>query len=100
LELVVVDEALGHLLDAAIDGEIVMPRRDDWICPHHRAVVVHLVVMDQHAARRVDDAHALISVHARLGAQVAIQDQRLFQQLLHPLHTVQRLNQRRILVEE
>ena len=49
------------------------------------ALLVHLVVMDQHAARRFDHAHAFQRVHAGAGAHVRVEDRRIVQQQLHPL---------------
>ena len=55
---VAVDETAAHLIDAAIDRQVVVPRGDDQVGPTDRALLVHLVVMDQSAARRFDHAHA------------------------------------------
>ena len=50
---------------------------DDQVRPGHGAVGVHLVVVDQRAARSLDDAGALEVVHAGVGADHRPEDGRV-----------------------
>lgn len=57
-ELRSIDEMFAHLLHAAADGEIIVAGSNDQVGPHYGPVVIHLVVVNQSAARRFDHANA------------------------------------------
>ena len=73
---------------------------DDQVGPGHRAVVVHAVVVDERAARRLDDPGALELVDAGVGADLGGQDGRVVEQLAHALEGVDRLDQAGVVVVE
>jgi hypothetical protein len=100
LDLVAVYEPPGHLQDAAADGEVVVARCDDQVGPGHGAVVVHLVVVDERAARSLDYAGALEVVHAGMGANLGAENGRIGEQLRHALEGVRGLDQSRVVVVE
>ena len=58
VDLAAVDDALRGLLDRHLDRRRVVHRRDDQVDHREDPVRIRLVVVDQRAARRLDDADA------------------------------------------
>jgi hypothetical protein len=61
------------LADRLVHRLVVVGRRHDQVAHRHQIVVVDLVVVDERAARRLDDADALARRGARRGQLVAEQ---------------------------
>ena len=70
---------LRHLLNAAPDRQIVVPRGHNQVSPDDRPFFIDLIVMDQDASRRLDHAHALEGIYAGGSPDVSIEDTRLRQ---------------------
>ena len=69
-DLGAVDVVLGDLRDGPVHRQVVLAGGDDEVDLLQQAVLVHLVVVEQRAARRLADADALQPVDAGVGAQV------------------------------
>ena len=75
------DVVLGHLLHGPVHRLVVVRGRDDQVGHHDLVVLVHAVVVEQRAARRLDQADALVAALA-LDDQVGALQVRVVQQLL------------------
>src|ERR1022692_5286604 len=62
---------LGDLRYGAIHGQAVLPGGDDEIDLGQQAVLVHVIVMEKRATRRLADADAFEAIDARFGPAVA-----------------------------
>src|ERR1039457_7196628 len=63
LEVRAFHEMLAHLPDALSNGHVVMAGGHDQVRPDDRAILIHLVVVDQRSPRRLDDADAFQRIH-------------------------------------
>lgn len=75
-----VDVVFGNLLDAASDGEIVVPGGYNQVGPGDSSVLVYFVVMNEGAARGLDHPDAFEGVQACGGANVLVENLRIVQQ--------------------
>ena len=89
-----------HLQNAAVHRQIVVSGSDDHVGVGNQAVFVDLVVVDERATGGLDDADTLEVVDARMCADLGSEDGRIVEQLVHPLETVERLDQARVVVVE
>ncbi len=86
-----------HRAHGLVHGLVVVRGRDDQVAHRDQVVVADAVVVDQRAARRLDDAHAFADALPRRH-QVAREDVRVGEQLLDHLGGMQRLDHARPVV--
>ena len=84
----------GDRTHRLVHGLVVVRGRDDEVAAFHQVVVADFVLVDQRAARRLDDADAAALALAR-GLQRAAEDGGVVQQLRDHLHAVQQLDHAR-----
>ncbi len=70
---VAVDVVRGHLLNVPVDGQVIVAGGHDQVGPLYGALLVHFVMVDQHAARRFDDADAFEGIHRGARAYMRVQ---------------------------
>ena len=93
------DVVPGDLRDGAVHRQVVLAGGDDQVDLLNQAVVVHLVVVEQRAARRLAAADALQLIDAGVGAQVLGVQVGVVQQLLDALDGRQDLDQPGVVVD-
>ena len=99
-ELAVLDVCLRSLQNALVHGIVVVSGRDDEVGPRDQAVVVHLVVVVERAARCLDLSRAFKSVDAGGCAHVRVEDVRIGKDVLDLLDAVEHFDEPRMVVEE
>ncbi len=99
-ELAVLDVMTRGLGNAPVHGVVVLAGGDHEVGPGNQAVLVHLVVMVEGAARRFGLACAFEAIDAGDGAHVLVEDVRIGEDLLDLLDAVENVDEAGVVVVE
>src|ERR1039458_3066393 len=100
LDLIALDVVPGRLEDAPVHRQVVVAGGDDPVGPLHQAVVVHVVVVDEHPARRLGDTHALVAVDLGARPHVRVEDVGPGEDVVDHVDAVDDLDEPRVVVVE
>ena len=95
-----VEEARRDGADRLVHRLVVVGGRDDEVAIGDEVVLADAVVMDQRAARRLDDADPFAARRALVGHQVRADDVGVVEQLARQLGRVQHLDHARPMIEQ
>ena len=98
--MLAVDEVLRHLFYSGVDRQVVVARRHNQVRPPDRALLIHLVMVIEGAARSLDLACSIETVDAGCGAHVLVEDERIGEDLFDLLDAVEGLDQPRMMIVE
>ncbi len=96
LEVIAIHVMPGHLVDAAVDRQIIVPGRDNQIGPGDGPLLIHLVVVNQNPAGRFNHAYTFEIVHPGVSADVFSQNGRRIEQRFHAFCRVESFYQPRV----